>query len=572
MNILELPEELILGIFRQLSLRELITCCYVCRTFHRLVNDFSVWSSMFIEIARPKSVPKRLHSNNTNAGNMEDDVLLPSPRLWSSTVVFNDKLYMYGGHITGDQSNLISSVKNDLYQYDFVLKKWESMEHQMGCKTEHKCVLHDNSLWIVGGYNGFDYTNEIYCYNPITKTSGLVQAFGEKFAPRSALTAIVWRDKMYIFGGWNGFSRIWYNDIYEFDFERKHWTKLEVSGDIPPARTSHASVLYKNKMYAFGGFSGEAYLNDLFEFDLETHRWCNLSHQCSGSIPEPRSRFCASVHNEKMYILGGWNKVGYFADLYTFSFDTYIWTKIESRDGFEIPSLSQYSLVNYNGFFYFFGGYCSRRKQCINELIAYRLNSSIHLPSYQYQESLSSTITAITTTTTTISSSSSSSSSDGNRNSSNSSNNDNNTNTNSVIIVSSSSSNNGDSNKEIIMNDEQNSIDSMEIAQLNSFFESGEHRLLSLSEESTRSGFSENDDNVSEFFNKMSTGESGDFYREDEQEEKDLSLREPPAKRQLRNFPSKANQNPPMLATDSSSALLSVCISKTSVANECFMH
>lgn len=56
---------------------------------------------------------------------------LPSPRLWCSSVVFkglnpsdasdiaSDKMFIYGGHVTQGQANLIGTVKNDLYEYDF---------------------------------------------------------------------------------------------------------------------------------------------------------------------------------------------------------------------------------------------------------------------------------------------------------------------------------------------------------------------------------------------------------------------------------------------------------------------
>jgi len=356
-NLLELPDELLLSVLTWLPLSGLLNCCKVSRSMYRLATDPSLWQGLFVELKHSEGVP--------------------SPRLWCSSIVQKGKMFLYGGHTTQGMSNIISNVKSDLFEYDFAQKKWTEVEHQLGGKTEHKCVLYDGSLWFIGGYNGLDYTNDIYQYNPETKTSSLVEATGERFSPRSALTVVVWKDKLYTFGGWNGFSKAWYNDVHKFEFATKTWSKVSAKGTVPPQRTSHTAVVWKDKMYTFGGFSGEHYLNDLYEFDLETETWKDVTTQSTGERPEPRSRFCAAVHGDTMYILGGWNKVGYFADLYTYNFVTKVWSNLckNGNSHFQIPSISQYSIAIHDEFLYLFGGFCSRKQECINTLYSYKLPS-----------------------------------------------------------------------------------------------------------------------------------------------------------------------------------------------------
>lgn len=98
---------------------------------------------------------------------------------------------------------------------------------------------------------------------------------------------------MYIFGGWNGFSKKWFNDLFEFDFrnylyfknkyllfvENKEWKQIVTNGDIPLPRTSHSAVIYNNCMYVFGGYSGEIYLNDFYEYNFLTNTWKNITHE-----------------------------------------------------------------------------------------------------------------------------------------------------------------------------------------------------------------------------------------------------------------------------------------------------
>jgi len=352
-SLIHLPEECVLAILSWLPLSGLIACCGVSREFYRLTKDPSLWKGLFISFKSGEGTP--------------------DPRLWCTSVVFQDNLYVYGGHVTqGLLSNLISNVKIDFFRYNLSRRNWETIEHQMGGKTEHKCVVYDKALWFVGGYNGYDYTCDVHRFDPENGSNALVETTGECFSRRSALTALVWRDFMYTFGGWNGFSKTWYNDLHRFHFATKHWTPITPNGKPPTKRTSHAAVSYKDKMYIFGGFSGEEYLNDLHEFDFETETWMDITFQCKGDIPAPRSRFCAAVHGDCMYILGGWNKIGYFSDFFMFNFVTQTWTNI-TNGNFKIPSISQYSLAIHGDYLYTFGGFCADEKTCINKLYLYRL-------------------------------------------------------------------------------------------------------------------------------------------------------------------------------------------------------
>lgn len=347
-----LPEEVIVEILSKLELPELRQMTLVSKLFGRIARDTRLWKGLFFLVPSSQGVP--------------------NSRLWCTTVVVNSKMYLFGGHTTQEATNLISDVKSDLYEYDFDTRVWTPLDHKMGGKTEHKCVTYKNSLWFTGGYNGQDYTNDTYTFDPSTRVSAIVQTTGERFSPRSALTVGIWEGKMYTFGGWNGFTRKWFNDIHELCLETRTWRYVVSKGTKPVQRTSHASVIRDGKMYIFGGFSGENYLNDLWEFDIATETWRDVTEEGFGERPAPRSRFCATVYNDSMYILGGWNKIGYFEDLHSFNFVTKTWTRIYNSM-WATPSTSQYSFSIHKNLLYVFGGYCAKRKECVNDLLVYRL-------------------------------------------------------------------------------------------------------------------------------------------------------------------------------------------------------
>jgi len=352
-RIFQLPDEVFLDILHDVDFKDLSSCCLVSHEFCRLARDTTLWRGAYVKVKPDESIP--------------------TARLWCSTVASEGKMYMYGGHTTQEGTNVINVVMNDLFEYDFASNKWSALEHQMGGKTEHKCVMYGNALWFTGGYNGTNYTNNIHKYDLQTKVSTLVETNGEPFCNRSALTSVVWKNNMIVFGGWNGFTKKWFNDVYSFNFDTSTWRKIEAKGDIPPQRTSHTAVVKGNSMYVFGGFSGSDYLNDFYEFNLETETWTNLTNSTKGIKPSPRSRFCAAVHGNLMVVMGGWNKVNYFADIHTYDFETNTWHEISNKM-IETPAISQYSLAIHKNFLYVFGGYDATKKECVNQLLKYKLD------------------------------------------------------------------------------------------------------------------------------------------------------------------------------------------------------
>lgn len=47
----------------------------------------------------------------------------------------------------------------------------------------------------------------------------------------------------------------------------KKWTTVSTTGANPPPRWGHSAVIYEDKMYVFGGYV-DTFQNDLFQLDL----------------------------------------------------------------------------------------------------------------------------------------------------------------------------------------------------------------------------------------------------------------------------------------------------------------
>lgn len=71
----------------------------------------------------------------------------------------------------------------------------------------------------------------------------------------------MYNHNLILFGGYNGHIRL--NDLYEFDFSKKVWSKLDVQ-DPPQGRSSMVFQIYDDQIYTFGGYNGFDVLNDFY--------------------------------------------------------------------------------------------------------------------------------------------------------------------------------------------------------------------------------------------------------------------------------------------------------------------
>jgi len=372
---MELPEELICEIMEHLPQRDLGRFTQVCRDLNRIGSEDSMW--------RKKGLLKR-DIETSSAGSSTDNV--PSARLCHTMVVYNNKIYVMGGHNTEADSQRFSEVKSDLYTYDIAKRSWEKLVvRNMPSKTEHCSVVYKDKLWMFGGYSGHTFSYSLYMLHLATGSHcTLLKTQGEVPTGRSALVGGVFEHKMYIFGGWDGLMQN--NDFYSFDFNNSTWTRIQPSGNatngeetstIPFARCSHTMAISnaRRSMYIFGGYGGKTrnYLNDMWSYNFDTQLWNCIN--AKGDIPLPRSRMRMIEWNDKLYVFGGWDKAVHYDDLYEFDLETSTWTKldigIEKND--DSNKIGQHSMVVVDNILYIFGGFNAKLKRSTNDLYAFRL-------------------------------------------------------------------------------------------------------------------------------------------------------------------------------------------------------
>ncbi|KAF2109146.1 hypothetical protein BDV96DRAFT_503132 [Lophiotrema nucula] len=157
--------------------------------------------------------------------------------------------------------------------------------------------------------------------NSTTGLSGLVcnvhRTTGREPHPLVGATTTILGDKLYVFGG-RRLSRTrpqLTSDLYELDLIKRHWTKIDAKGDIPPPRYFHSVCpLGDTKLVCYGGMSPAApqpsqstapgqggqteaqpevvVMSDVHIYDVPTRTWM---HVATADAPQGRYAHCATI-------------------------------------------------------------------------------------------------------------------------------------------------------------------------------------------------------------------------------------------------------------------------------------
>lgn len=132
---------------------------------------------------------------------------------------------------------------------------------------------------------------------------------GREPPPLVGATTTILGDKLFVFGG-RVLSRSrpapLTSDLYELDLIRRHWSKVEATGDLPPPRYFHSMcALGDTKMVCYGGMSPSpnqsnaseqqaevTVMSDIYVYDMTSRSWTFIPTQ---DAPQGRYAHCACI-------------------------------------------------------------------------------------------------------------------------------------------------------------------------------------------------------------------------------------------------------------------------------------
>ena len=175
-----------------------------------------------------------------------------SARLGAAGAVFDGKMWILGGaqrYYDGTEKNLL----NDVW-YSTDGKHWTQATGRAPwpARAYHAAVAFDDKLWVFGGGN---YLPEYQGFNDVWSSPDGVNwtqvTDQAPWAPRIWFSADVYRNRVWVLGGWsNKPSKNW-NDVWH-TADGRHWEQLKTKTIWSP-RHEHSAYVCRDKLWVVTG-------------------------------------------------------------------------------------------------------------------------------------------------------------------------------------------------------------------------------------------------------------------------------------------------------------------------------
>ncbi|CAK7266367.1 Negative regulator of mitotic exit [Sporothrix epigloea] len=239
----------------------------------------------------------------------------PSPRVGHASLLVGNAFIVYGGDTKIDESDILDEtlylLNTSTRQWSRALPSGPRPSGRYG----HSLNILGSKIYIFGGQVEGYFMNDLAAFDlnqlqmpnnrweiliPNSDSGGPPQ--GKVPPARTNHSCVSYNDKLYLFGGTNGFQ--WFNDVWCYDPATNSWTQQDCIGYIPVEREGHAAALVDDVMYIFGGRTEDgADLGDLAAFRISSRRW--YTFQNMGPSPSPRSGHSMTAIGKSIVVLGG---------------------------------------------------------------------------------------------------------------------------------------------------------------------------------------------------------------------------------------------------------------------------
>ncbi len=213
-------------------------------------------------------------------------------------VQFNGAIYALGS-MTG---NYESFSINSRIMRTRDLRKWETVAHESNLPNRvfYGAVVFGNKIWIMGGYDGKDYHNDVWNSTDGVHWAKVVDKAA--WSPRDISVVTVFKNKMWLLGGGeiDGEKTKWTNP----QSEREVWSSADgitwdrINADLQ-RKWRGTPVVFDNKLWLVGtnrggGFDSASWVT------ADGIKWQEMSAPWS-----PRGAVAAWTHNGKLFMTGG---------------------------------------------------------------------------------------------------------------------------------------------------------------------------------------------------------------------------------------------------------------------------
>ena len=241
------------------------------------------------------------------------DTPLPGTITNSQAIITNNRVYLLGGATNNGAYS--SSVYTASINIDGTLSTWTINAPLPVTISHSQAIVTNNRVYLLGGYiNGVDSV-----YTTIINPDGTLGAWvTDTPLPNNIKMsqAIVTNNRVYLIGGnfYKSGASIVYTATINPDGTLGAWV---IDTPLPVVISHSQAVVTSNRVYLLGGHINNTQSNAIYTAPINTDGTLGTWVADISIIPNAIYNSQAIVTNNRVYLIGGFNKTVYFSTVYT---------------------------------------------------------------------------------------------------------------------------------------------------------------------------------------------------------------------------------------------------------------
>jgi N-acetylneuraminic acid mutarotase len=240
---------------------------------------------------------------------------LPSALAASQAIVTKNRVYLLGGDISGSPSSTIYTAPINA---NGTLGSWTTAGNLPSNLKALQAVVYRNKVFVFGGFNSTSV------YSALINPDGTLGSWVNEtptLIPTGFSQAIVTNNRIYVFGGFSYY--VWaYSNTNRVqtapinpDGSIGNWT---YGPDLPLGMSDSQAVVIKNKVYLICGYTDTTSIpfSTIYAADINADGTLG-NWTTSGNTPSALAASQAIVTKNRIYLLGGYNSSGVQSTVYT---------------------------------------------------------------------------------------------------------------------------------------------------------------------------------------------------------------------------------------------------------------
>ena len=210
-------------------------------TYQTMINDSAYHNNQFIIDSDKKEY---LSTDFYGLWSKKAIQKHPDPRTMMSQCFSskNEFLYVCFGE------TLANTPLSDVWQYNMKTNQWKLLSTgKISPRSRSTAIYYNDSIYCFGGLQGKNYTDELLKINPQNGSIEVLQTKGEKPCPRANAILGNFQNKLYVWGGNDGY--VVESSIHILDLDTMTWRSVPCS---IPSRFAASCVTVEKYMFIFG--------------------------------------------------------------------------------------------------------------------------------------------------------------------------------------------------------------------------------------------------------------------------------------------------------------------------------